>query len=90
MAAGDNYLECNTAGKKVTVDSDLAEILNALLVKDASGNMGFRTVSRAVSAGSITPFLACGAPLIDPVDVLRRALVETASGELAIGLITEA
>lgn len=87
MAAGDNYLECSGAGKKLTVESDLAEILNALLVKDASGNRGFRTVVRSVSAGSVSPVLTCGGPLLDPVDILRNALVETAAGEPAIGLI---
>lgn len=89
MAAGDNYLECNSTGKALTEVSDLAEILANLLVKDASGNMGFRTVIRSVAAGSITPVIACGAPLMDPVDILRHALVETATGLPAIGLIQQ-
>lgn len=90
MAAGDNYLECNGTGKKLTVTSDLEEILSALLVKDASGNMGLRTVTRAVSAGSISQVVACGSPNLSILDALRSMIVETASGEPAIGLITEA
>lgn len=90
MAAGDPYIECSGADKKLTQISDLLEIFNALLVVDNNGRKGFRYVASSVSAGNIEPVVTCGQPLLDWHELIQNVIVETASGEPAIRLIAEA
>lgn len=90
MAAGDAYIECAGGGKKLVQTSELLEIFNALLVVDNNGRKGFRTVVSSVSASDIDPVVACGQPLLGWDELIQNIIVETASGEPAIRLITEA
>lgn len=89
MAAGDLYIECEGGGKKLVGSSAALEILNALVVKTVAGKYGFRTVTITTAAGNISPVLNCGEPLMDLDTLLKWVVVESASGQPAIGLIAE-
>lgn len=90
MAAGDLYIECEGGGKKLIAESGWLEKLNALAVKTAANKYGLRAVRVTAAAGDITPLIACGEPLKDLGDLFGWLIVESASGEPAIGLIEEA
>lgn len=90
MATGDLYIECEGGGKKLIAESGWIEKLNALAVKSNTGKYGFRTVRTSHAAGNISPLIACGQPLMELGDLLGFTIVESASGEPAIGLIEEA
>lgn len=86
MATGDPYLSCGT-GKVLTATSELEEILSNLLVVSATGKVGFRYVTTTVSGDDLTNVVSCSQENLSLVDILRRALVEDANGDPAIGLI---
>lgn len=66
--------------------ASMEEILAALLVKSASGDYGLRTVVTEVSEGTLEPGMPCGAPLLNPIDVLRRSLTLDSDSKPAIQL----
>lgn len=89
MAAGDLYIECEGGGKKLVASSSTLEMLNALLVKTTGGKYGFRAVTSSAAANAISPVVPCGGPNLDLDQILAYAIVESASGEPAIGFVTE-
>ena len=90
MAEGAPYIECDSSGLWLHVDSDELEMLNALLVVDNSGNYGLRVANRAVSAGNLSLALACGGRLLTLKEILQKIIVESASGKPALSLIEKA
>ena len=90
MAAGDLYIECDGGGKKLVASSGWLEVLNALAVKTVAGKHGLRTVTITTAAGNISPLVACGDTLKGLEELLGWVIVESASGEPAIGLVIEA
>lgn len=86
MATGDAYLSCGT-GKVLTATSELEEILSNLLVVSATGKVGFRYVTTTVAGEDLSNVVSCSMENLSLVDILRRALVEDANGDPAIGLI---
>lgn len=89
MAEGAPYIECDSAGLLLHVDSDVLEMLNALLVVDGTG-YGLRVANRSTAEGSISLALACGGPLLTLKEILQKIIVESASGKPALSLIEEA
>jgi hypothetical protein len=90
MATGDLYIECEGGGKKLIASSGLLEMLNALAVVTDAGKHGLRTVVTDAAAATINPLVPCGSPLLGWEELLANIIVESASGEPAIGLVTEA
>ena len=89
MAAGDLYIECDGGGKQLIASSGLLEVLNALAVVTNTGKHGLRTVTLSAAAGNISPLIPCGGPLKGWEELIMNLVVESASGQPALGLITE-
>lgn len=89
MAEGDKYIECNSAGLQLHAASDLLECLNALLVVDNSGKYGLRVANRTVSAGNLSFANSCGGRIHTIEEILKKVIVESASGKPALSLIEE-
>lgn len=90
MAEGDVYIECDSSGKQLHDASGLLEMLNALLVVDNNGKFGLRVANRAVAAGDLDFYHACGGqPLLTFEQILGKVIVESAGGDPAISLIEE-
>ncbi len=89
MAAGDLYIECDGGGKKLIATSGWLEKLNALAVKTAGNKYGLRTVSVSAAAEDISPLVACGDDMKSFEELFGWIIVESASGEPALGLVQE-
>jgi hypothetical protein len=90
MAEGAQYIECDSSGLVLHADSSALECLNALLVVDNTGKYGFRVANRSVAAGNLSLAISCGSPLLTIEEILKKVIVESASGKPALSLIEEA